>query len=335
MRFRLVFFLWVLMASGSVSGYAQDSIPSDETELGSEQTPNDSTALVRSFRRTRGGPDSSIAQREDALLQLLQAALLDSGDTAFTRNSIEPALPAPNGLSSNGVQTPKPPSYVLMVAPRKEPERAPLLALLAGFVCLALLRALSPGTLRQIFSSLVDIRQAEIAFRQQPGSITTQTLFADLTFFLAAALVAFEWLQSGWLMTLPPTGRFGLLFFALFLFYNLQSQIVRFSLWTVNKTEHLGFYLWNTLAYQRALGVALLAPLLFAVVGPVEDQTVALYVATALVGLFFLARWLRGTQIAVGLIKISGLGYLIFLLAIEALPLMLLVRYMFFGWPKS
>jgi len=336
MRSKLVFLVLsvgILMAVGSFWGYAQDSTAINQADQ--TLSEGDSISSQRRPRRLRVGPDSTIAQREDALLQLLQAAALDSGDTAFTRNTLQPALPAPNGLTVKGQPSPQIPRYVLMVSPRKEPERAPLYALAAGFVCLALLRARSPGTLRQIFTSLLDRRQAEIAFREQPGSITTQTLFADLTFFLAGSLVAFEWLQFGWLMILPPGVRFGTLFLTLMGFYLLQAQIVRSTLCAMNKTEHLSFYLWNTLAYQRGLGVALLGPLLFSVVGPLEFQAEALMVCTAVTAFFLLARWLRGAQIAVGLMKISGLGYVLFLLAIEAVPLMLLVRYMLFGWPRG
>jgi hypothetical protein len=88
-------------------------------------------------------------------------------------------------------------------------------------------------------------------------------------------------------------------------------------------------------AYLRALGVLVLIPMLFAVVGPVGFQEQARWVATGLAGLFFVWRYLRGVQLAVRTFKVSGLGYVAFVLIFEALPMYLLVRYMFYGWPRA
>jgi hypothetical protein len=220
----------------------------------------------------------------------------------------------------------KPPVYML-IDYRPQPSKDDLFYLMAGIVfVLAFIRATFSKYFRNLF---LLFRQTSLRQKQTRDQLLQDNLASLLTNFLfvisAGLYVTLVIRYKGW-SDLPFWWLAGGSAAALLLIYLVKYLFLLFTGWVFNTREAAGSYVFVVFLVNKVLGVILVPFLLiFAFAGPELVQIGLTLSAGVLLLLLGYRYWVSFNAIR-GKLKVNALHFLLYLCAVELLPLALICK---------
>jgi hypothetical protein len=313
---------WVLLFTVQATGQ-QDSLPRKQpatvrsTTLKKDSTAvpvpmvSDSVAIKDSLYL-----DSVKVAKADSLAAII-AALPKIDTSTYQRIAWHPYLP----LKAK-------PLYML-IDMRKHEDRDIIFYLLMGvLLILGFVRTVFPRYFNNLFVLFLQTSLRQKQTKDQLLQDNLGSLFVNLLFLITtsiyAALVAQEkeWLTDPfWHIAFFSAGVLLAVYLGKFLF-------LRFAGWVFNAREASGQYTFTVFLVNKVLGVILIPFLFLMAFSSPSIQTVAFTVSLGLIAILLLYRYLVSFTMLRNSLKVNALHFLLYLCAVEILPLLLLYKLM-------
>lgn len=155
------------------------------------------------------------------------------------------------------------------------------------------------------------------------GSLFTNFLFVVSASIYAALLIqSQQWLENPfWHLVLYGAGLLTLVYAGKFLF-------LRFAGWVFNSAEAAGNYTFVVFLVNKVIGVALVPALFLLAFAQPAVKQVAVTVSLGAIGLLFAYRYVVSFAAIRNTLRVNALHFLLYLCAVEILPLLLLYKLM-------
>lgn len=217
--------------------------------------------------------------------------------------------------------------------PRPEPslyEYWMLPVFLVVFIFLAYVRVTYPKRMQLLLRGMVNMRSVQTTMRDElllshraSGLFTvTFVLMTALTLYMAGVTYENRWLGTGGIV---PYGGLVLVVAAA---YTVKLVTIKIVQWIFRTEQPLQEYLFNVFLLNKVLGLALLVVNLFLCFDLKSHVPIWLNVAVGLFALMWLMRIARGLVLAAQY-RIGLLYIILYLCALEILPLLLIVKVVF------
>lgn len=286
----------------------------------------------------RRSVDSSQYAYADSILQKEKAAAAklvhDSLYADSVRKAAKPAAPVVlidtttyrKYEPSVFVALSKTPVYMLLDY-REQPSKDDLFYLLAGIVfVLAFIRAAFSKYFRNLFLLFLQTSLRQKQTRDQLLQDNLASLLTNFLFVISAGLYITLFIRyKGW-SDLPFWWLAGGAAAALLLIYLVKYLFLLFTGWVFNTKEAAGSYVFVVFLVNKVLGVILVPFLLiFAFAGP-ELVQIGLTLSAGVVLLLLGYRYWVSFMAIRGKLKVNAFHFLLYLCAVELLPLALICK---------
>ncbi len=156
-----------------------------------------------------------------------------------------------------------------------------------------------------------------------------QSLLYNVLFFLSAGFYLFLILK--YFKYSSSFNDFTLILFCtsgLFFIYTVKYLFLRFAGWLLNVYQAADTYLFVVFLVNKMAGVMLLPVAALIAFAPVDITGFVIWGSLFILGIFLLYRSLLGYQTAQSVSHLSNFHFLLFILAMEAAPLLVLFRFL-------
>lgn len=165
--------------------------------------------------------------------------------------------------------------------------------------------------------------------KEQLAASLWQSLLYNLLFFLSAGFYLF--LIFKYFKFSSSLNNFTLILMCasgLFLIYTVKYLFLRFAGWLLNVYQAADTYLFVVFLVNKMAGVMLLPVVALIAFAPQDFTGFVIWGSLFILGLFLLYRSLLGYQTARSVSHLSNFHFLLFILAMEAAPLLVLFRFL-------
>lgn len=201
---------------------------------------------------------------------------------------------------------------------------------LTGLILLvALIKQLFPKYFSSLFRLMFEASFRQKQRREQLMQETLPSLLMNILFILVGglfvALIAsyYRWLQTSfWWVTLYSIT-------VLALVYMVKYVVIQFTGWVFNAKESASTYSFIVFLINKMIGVALLPLMLLLAFSNGQVWDIAVTLATCLVILLLIFRYIISLRIIRGTLNINPLHFFIYLCAVELMPMLIIYKVLF------
>lgn len=207
---------------------------------------------------------------------------------------------------------------------------------LTGLILLvALIKQLFPKYFSSLFRLMFEASFRQKQRREQLMQETLPSLLMNILFILVGglfvALIAsyYGWLQTSfWWITLYSIT-------VLALVYMFKYIVIQFTGWVFNAKESASTYSFIVFLINKMIGVVLLPLMLLLAFSSGHVWDIAVTLATGLVILLLIFRYIISLRVIRGTLNINPLHFFIYLCAVELMPMLIIYKVLFNFTGKS
>jgi hypothetical protein len=340
-----ILFLLMLLNCGYQSAFAQVDSGVDRQAESTRAIPQPRiiTDTLRTITpapppRKRNTDSGEVRKRVDTAkidtARLLQAQLLRDSlhtDSLKKLRAVRAVIPKDTStyrrfqnLAALGADKP---AIFMLADLHRRADKDELFYLMAGVLfCLAFIKAGFPKYFRNLFMLFFQTSLRQKQTRDQLLQDNLASLLINLLFFTSAGLYVTllirykNWTPTTfWILALSSAGALVLVYVGKYLF-------LLFAGWVFNAREAAGSYIFIVFMVNKVMGVLLVPFLLVLAFGGLKVVNLAVMLSLVLVGLLFTYRYFVSFSAVRSKLKVSVLHFLLYLCAVEILPLLLMYK---------